>query len=323
LSPALFYMCRHATHHTFDAACRDSLSPLFRRVGRARAASARRRSAGRPAQPGSRALHAAGLGRAPSRLTRRSPKHTRPHALSRFRVGVTLVEWVDTRKAKRICGRESGSACPGPSRVSAITGARRAASTDDAIRELRRAAAAGLFVPPSALKTDAHLGSLSGTAGWGRRARCVRRRGAPVRARSALSRIRLLAWRLGRSAHGQPPTGQPSRNTITSDEDGCVLTEHWESPSGSKGRSIQHLRPVIRCLGGKRGWINRRRASMTTRDRSRTGTWCSVGDTPAPNGQLGRVPTRLTFFRIGKDTVRQFSEISNDQRSHVAGGATT
>lgn len=26
----------------------------------------------------------------------------------------------------------------------------------------------------------------------------------------------------------------------------------------------------------------------------------------------GRVPTRITFFRIGKDTVRQFSEISND-----------
>jgi hypothetical protein len=37
-----------------------------------------------------------------------------------------------------------------------------------------------------------------------------------------------------------------------------------------------------------------------------------VGDTPAPNGKLGRVPTRLTFFHIGKDSVRQFSEISPD-----------
>jgi ketosteroid isomerase-like protein len=37
-----------------------------------------------------------------------------------------------------------------------------------------------------------------------------------------------------------------------------------------------------------------------------------TGDVPAPNGQLGRVPVRLTFFRIGKDSLRQFSEISTD-----------
>ena len=37
-----------------------------------------------------------------------------------------------------------------------------------------------------------------------------------------------------------------------------------------------------------------------------------VGDVPAPNGQLGRIPVRLTFFNLGKDSVRQFSEVSAD-----------
>jgi hypothetical protein len=38
----------------------------------------------------------------------------------------------------------------------------------------------------------------------------------------------------------------------------------------------------------------------------------SEGDTPAPNGQRGRLPTRLTFFHIGRDSVRQFAQVSSD-----------
>jgi ketosteroid isomerase-like protein len=36
------------------------------------------------------------------------------------------------------------------------------------------------------------------------------------------------------------------------------------------------------------------------------------GDTPKPNGQRGRIPTRLTFFKLGPDSVRQYSETSTD-----------
>ena len=42
------------------------------------------------------------------------------------------------------------------------------------------------------------------------------------------------------------------------------------------------------------------------------GNMVFIGDTPAPNGQLGRVPTKLTFFHIAKDSVRQYSETSSD-----------
>jgi hypothetical protein len=36
------------------------------------------------------------------------------------------------------------------------------------------------------------------------------------------------------------------------------------------------------------------------------------GETPGAPGQPARVPTKLTLFRLGPDSVRQFSEISLD-----------
>ena len=42
------------------------------------------------------------------------------------------------------------------------------------------------------------------------------------------------------------------------------------------------------------------------------GNMAYTGTVPAANGQLGRIPIKLTFFHIGKDSVRQFSEISAD-----------
>jgi len=109
---------------------------------------------------------------------------------------------------------------------------------------------------------------------------------------------------------GQPVVGPPSRNTITSDEDGCVLTEHWESPSGSKGRSFNIF---DRSYGmWRQTWVDNVGGQHDYKGSLRDGNMVFVGDTPAPNGERGRIPTRLTFFRIGKDTVRQFSEISTD-----------
>ena len=233
------------------------------------------------------------------------------HALSRFRVGVTLVELgryqegeANLRQGERL-GVPAGQAAYRLSQALAEQH-----RTDDAIRELRRAAAAGLFVPPSALKTDAHLASLSGTAGW---ETVLDTFDAVVRPCAHDPRYREFDFWLGDwdvRPTGQPPTGQASRNTITSDEGGCVLTEHWESPSGSKGRSFNIF---DRSYGvWRQTWVDNVGGQHDYRGSLRDGNMVFVGDTPAPNGQLGRVPTRLTFFRIGKDTVRQFSEISND-----------
>ena len=59
-------------------------------------------------------------------------------------------------------------------------------------------------------------------------------------------------------------------------------------------------------------WVDNIGGQHDYRGQLENGNMVFVGDTPAPNGALGRVPTRLTFFRIGADSVRQFSEVSPD-----------
>jgi uncharacterized protein (TIGR02246 family) len=109
---------------------------------------------------------------------------------------------------------------------------------------------------------------------------------------------------------GQPPAGPPARNTITLDETGCVLTEHWSAPSGSTGRSFNIF---DRSVGKwRQTWVDNTGGQHDYRGNLVNGNMVFLGDTPAPNGQLGRVPTRLTFFHISRDSVRQFSEISSD-----------
>jgi tetratricopeptide (TPR) repeat protein len=233
------------------------------------------------------------------------------HALSRFRVGVALVELgryqegeSNLRQGEQL-GMPAGQAAY---RLSQALAEQQHA--DDAIRELRRAASAGLFVPPSALNSDAHLQSLHQNAGW---ALVVDAFDAVVRPCAHDPRYREFDFWLGDwdvRPTGQPPAGPPSRNTVTSDEDGCVLTEHWESPSGSKGRSFNIF---DRSYGvWRQTWVDNIGGQHDYRGSLKNGNMVFVGDTPAPNGQLGRIPTRLTFFRIARDTVRQFSEISND-----------
>jgi hypothetical protein len=233
------------------------------------------------------------------------------HALSRFRVGVTLVELGRFQEGE--ANLRQGEKLGMPAAQSAYRLSQALAEqhrADDAIRELRRAAGAGLFVTPSALTADAHLASLHANAGW---AAAVDAFDAVVRPCAHDPRYREFDFWLGDwdvRPTGQPPTGPPSRNTITSDEDGCVLTEHWESPSGSKGRSFNIF---DRSYGmWRQTWVDNVGGQHDYRGSLKDGNMVFVGDTPAPNGQLGRIPTRLTFFRVARDTVRQFSEVSSD-----------
>ena len=233
------------------------------------------------------------------------------HALSRFRVGVSLVELGRFKEGET--NLREGERLGMPAAQSAYRLAQSLAEQhrpNEAMRELRRAAAAGMFVPPSAIKGDPHLALLREHAEW---PVVLDAFDAIVRPCAHDPRYREFDFWLGDwdvRPTGQPPAGPPSRNTITSDEDGCVLTEHWESPSGSKGRSFNIF---DRSYGQwRQTWVDNVGGQHDYRGSLKDGNMVFLGDIPAPNGQRGRIPTRLTFFRISKDTVRQFSEISND-----------
>jgi hypothetical protein len=109
---------------------------------------------------------------------------------------------------------------------------------------------------------------------------------------------------------GVPPVGPASRNLVTSEDDGCVVMEHWTALNGSTGQSFNIF---DRSVGKwRQTWVDNGGGQHDYRGALKDGNMVFVGDTPAPNGQLGRVPTRLTFFHISTDSVRQFSEVSAD-----------
>jgi hypothetical protein len=111
---------------------------------------------------------------------------------------------------------------------------------------------------------------------------------------------------------GAPDTAPPSENVITLEHEGCVVVEHWKSVGGGTGSSFNIFDPTR----GKwyQTWVDSTGGLHEYRGNpdEKGNMIFSEGDTPGGPGQPSRVPTRLSFFRLGPDRVRQLSEISPD-----------
>jgi hypothetical protein len=233
------------------------------------------------------------------------------HPLSRFRVGVALLELGKLQEAESSLRDGERLGIPAPQAAFRLAQVyAEARRPDAAIGELTRAVKAGLFMPTSALESDRHFVSLKTHDNW---KTLMDAFDAIVQPCKHDPRFREFDFWIGEwdvRPTGQPPVGPPARNTITLDDNGCVLTEHWSAPSGSMGQSFNIF---DRSIGKwRQTWVDNVGGQHDYRGGLEKGNMVFVGDTPAPNGQLGRIPTRLTFFHISKDSVRQFSEISAD-----------
>jgi hypothetical protein len=181
---------------------------------------------------------------------------------------------------------------------------------DSAFAELRRAANSGLTISPRALESDSHLKSLAGSPQWKAILDAFDAVVFPCRHDPRFREFDFWVGDWDVRPTGQPPVGPPARNTVTLDDNDCVVTEHWSSPSGSEGQSFNIF---DRSYGvWRQTWVDNIGGQHDYRGHLVQGNMVFEGDTPAPNGQLGRIPTRLTFFHLGRDSVRQFSEISTD-----------
>src|ERR1043166_4366943 len=233
------------------------------------------------------------------------------HALSRFRTGVALVELgkpAEGEQALRDGERLGIAASQAAYRIAqALTEQNR---SDAAIGELLRSAHAGMFLGPQALESDAHVGKLRTHARW---PEVLDAFDAVARPCMHDARFREFDFWVGDwdvRPTGQPAQGPAARNTITKDDNGCVLTEHWSAPSGSMGQSFNIF---DRSYGvWRQTWVDNVGGQNDYRGGLKEGNMVFLGDTPIPGGGLGRVPTRLTFFHISADSVRQFSEVSTD-----------
>lgn len=106
------------------------------------------------------------------------------------------------------------------------------------------------------------------------------------------------------------PSAPPSRNTITKIHDGCVVLETYVS-GGYTGQSFNMRDPSI----GKwnQTWVDKAGGLHVYWGEARDGNMYYEGEMPDPNNPTtARLRTKLTFFRIATDTVRQFSEATRD-----------
>ena len=112
-----------------------------------------------------------------------------------------------------------------------------------------------------------------------------------------------------------PASGPAAENIITQEYEGCVLQEHWK-PGGAGstggGGSSFNIYDVTRKMWfqtwvDSTGGLHEYHGNLDAQ-----GNMAFIGETPGLPGQPARVPTKLTFFRLGPDQVRQLSEVSTD-----------
>ena len=233
------------------------------------------------------------------------------HPVSRFRLGVTQMELGNLDEAE--ASLREGERLGMPPQAAAYRLAQvlvEKNKSDEAAAQLLRAAANGLFVPASALRGDRHLAKLASHEKWPTVLAAFDAIAQPCRHDPRFRQFDFWIGDWDVSPTGAPRTGPQSRNTVTLDDNSCVVTEHWDGLGGSTGRSFNLF---DRSIGKwRQTWVDNTGGQHDYRGELKDGNMVYEGDTPAPNGQLGRIPTRLTFFRIGRDSVRQFSQTSSD-----------
>lgn len=233
------------------------------------------------------------------------------HALSRFRIGVSLVELRQFAEGEASLREGERLGIPAPTvRFRLAESLAEQGKRDKAIAELLRAAAPGNFTGPAAIAADPHFASLTSHPKW---EEVLDAFDAIVRPCMHDPRARDFDFWIGDwdvRPTGAAPAGPPARNTVTLENNGCTLVEHWVAPGGSEGQSFNLF---DRSLGmWRQTWVDNVGGQHDYRGKLVGRDMTFEGDTPAPGGALGRIPTRLTFFHISDDSVRQFSQTSAD-----------
>jgi hypothetical protein len=101
------------------------------------------------------------------------------------------------------------------------------------------------------------------------------------------------------------PTNPPARSDITKIDDGCVVHESWKAPA-SVGQSFNiYDRTREKWF---QIWVDNSGGLHEYSGNYSDNAMRYEGTTPALPPATGRVKTRLTFFKLAGDTVRQLAE---------------
>jgi tetratricopeptide (TPR) repeat protein len=238
-------------------------------------------------------------------LAKQSPEAPLPH----FRLGVALVYLGRPAEARSHleAAERLGLA---PSQVAFRMAQMHAAMghADAAFAELKRSTDARLSVVPVSADTDPFLGRIKADKRFGEFLAAVDRNARPCvhDPRHAEFDFWLGEWEVRPRANSQAP---PSTNVITKIHDGCVVLESYTAGpfTGQSFNIFDRTRQKW-----NQTWVDRSGGLHVYWGEVRDGTMYYEGEMPDPTNPTGRLRTRLTFFRIAADTVRQFSESTRD-----------
>jgi tetratricopeptide (TPR) repeat protein len=227
-----------------------------------------------------------------------------------FRLGVSLAQVGETRRALEALDRAAALGWPLPQvafrRASALA---RAGDRDGAIAALEGAVDAG-FGQLQLLDGESAFAALREDPRFRALRAAIERSLAPCRHDPKYREFDfwLGAWDVRPS--GTPASQPPAENIITLEHDGCVVQEHWQAPN-SNGQSFNiwdsSRGAWFQTWVDNGGGLHEYRGNLDAE-----GNMVFHGELAPPRGGTGRIPTRLTFFKLGPDRVRQLSEQSHD-----------
>jgi hypothetical protein len=110
------------------------------------------------------------------------------------------------------------------------------------------------------------------------------------------------------SAPAPPPGQKPGHNVIEKAHKGCVVIENWDDQAGGTGQSFNLYDRMTKRWN--QTWVDSTGGRHEYWGELRDGNMVFLGEVPlGPASRVAGLRTvRLTFFPLGPDKVRQFSE---------------
>ena len=246
--------------------------------------------------------------RAYDELARAEPNKAR----YQYRLGVSrysLAQWPQAIAAYRKA--EALGTPPMFARYNLACTFARAGMADSAVATLNSLVATGYFQAQQ-IEQDADFASLRALPGYAEAVAGAKRNATPC-VYSAESRqfdFWVGDWDVFDNSQNQLPVGSSHVERILNQ---CVIFENWTGSFGGSGKSFNAWNPELRCW--QQNWMDDKGGVTNFTDGHWDGTkLVFVADKKDARGNP--VKNRLSFFALGPDQVRQFSEQSRD------GGAT-
>ncbi len=239
-------------------------------------------------------------------LAKQTPEAPMPH----FRLGVSLINLQRHAEARGHIETAERLGTPVISAAYRLAQVEAAAGNKDAaFAQLTRATAAGMTVANFTPDADPELAGLKSDARFPGVLTAMDRNARPCvyDPRTNEFDFWLGDWDVRPRNNLAAP---PSRNVITKIHDGCVVLESYTA-GGYTGQSFNMRDPSV----GKwnQTWVDKGGGLHVYYGEVRDGNMYYEGEMPDPtNPTTKRLRTRLTFFRLAADTVRQFSESTRD-----------